>query len=228
MSQGIFITATGTDIGKTYVSGLIVKRLRQAGLNAGYYKPALSGADLIDGKLVPGDCTAVADMAGLHVRPEEMASYVYKTAVSPHLASQIEKRPIDVQTILADFTKAKKQYDYLTVEGCGGLVCPLRLDEQKFLLTDLIKRLQLDILVVASAALGTVNDVLLTAAYAESQDIAVKGIILNHYDHSDFLHRDNKKSIEILTGLPVIACVASGAGTIDIAVKDLLACYKEV
>lgn len=228
MSKGIFITATGTDIGKTYVTGLIVKLLRQNGLHAGYYKPALSGAERVAGKLVPGDCKSVADRAELAVPPENLVSYIYETAVSPHLASQLEKKPIDPNVILADFTKAKQQYDYLTVEGCGGLVCPLRLDEQRILLTDIIKLLQLDILVIASAGLGTINDVFLTTEYAKRQRIAVKGIILNHYDNNNFLHKDNKKSIELLTGLPVIACVASDAADIRVDLQTLLACYKEV
>lgn len=228
MSKGIFVTATGTDMGKTYVTGLLVKLLRQHGLNAGYYKPALSGAEIINGKLVPGDCKAVADRAGLAVRPEDMASYIFETAVSPHLASQIEEKPIDPKVILSDFTKAKQQYDYITVEGCGGLVCPLRLDDPKLILTDIIKLLQLNTLVIASSELGTINNVLLTTEYAKSQGIAVKGIILNHYDHNNFLHKDNKKSIEQLTGVPVLACVASHAQDIAIDMEKLLACYKEV
>ena len=54
MSKGIFITATGTDIGKTYVTALIVKKLHDSGIKAGYYKAALSGAEYINGSLVPG------------------------------------------------------------------------------------------------------------------------------------------------------------------------------
>lgn len=55
MAKGLFVTGTGTDVGKTYVTALIVKKLREAGLNAGYYKAALSGAERVDGHLVPGD-----------------------------------------------------------------------------------------------------------------------------------------------------------------------------
>ena len=73
MTKGIFITATGTDIGKTYVSALIVKSMRKAGLNCGYYKPALSGAQTSkDGTLIPGDCAYVFKNAGLTFRPKIM------------------------------------------------------------------------------------------------------------------------------------------------------------
>ena len=68
MGKGIFITATGTDVGKTYVTGLLVKKLREAGLNAGYYKAALSGAEITPEGLLPGDADFVRRMAGLDVK----------------------------------------------------------------------------------------------------------------------------------------------------------------
>ena len=98
MTKGIFITATGTDIGKTYVSALIVKSMRKAGLNCGYYKPALSGAQTSkDGTLIPGDCAYVFKTAGLNLQPENYVSYIFKPAVSPHLAAQIENKPIKLE-----------------------------------------------------------------------------------------------------------------------------------
>lgn len=65
MAKGIFITATGTDVGKTYISALIVKKMREAGLNCGYYKPALSGAEEVNGKIIPGDCNYVFKESGI-------------------------------------------------------------------------------------------------------------------------------------------------------------------
>lgn len=227
MSKGLFVTATGTDIGKTYITGLIVKLLRWQGLNAGYYKPALSGAEKQNGELVPGDCLSVAQRAGLTTPPQNMASYIFEPAVSPHLAAQIENKPITPEVLLADFAKVKKQYDYLTVEGCGGLVCPLSLNP-RLLLSDIIKQFKLKILVIASSELGTINDCILTVAYAQCQHIGVKGIILNHYDDTNFLHKDNKNTIEILTGIPVIACVATGEQDLRIDIEKLLDCYGEV
>lgn len=59
MTKGIFVTATGTDVGKTFISALLVKKVRESGINCGYYKPALSGAEVINGELIPGDCAYV-------------------------------------------------------------------------------------------------------------------------------------------------------------------------
>ena len=224
MTKCIFITATGTDVGKTYISALLVKKLRELGYNCGYFKPALSGAEVRNGKLIPGDCDYVLKTAGIDANPMDYVSYVFKLAVSPHLASEIEKNPIKIEKIKADFERIKKKYDYLVVEGAGGIVCPFNLSENKLMLPDVIKALDLDILVVASASLGTINSTVLTTEYANQQGIKIKGIILNDYNENDFMQRDNKKQVENLTGIEVVATVEQNATTIS----DLSRLFKEV
>lgn len=229
MSKGIFIAATGTDVGKTYVSALIVKQLRISGLSAGYYKPALSGAEFDGESLTPGDCRYVAAKAGLAVRPQDLTSYMYKMAASPHLAARMEQRPVEADVILADFAKFAEKHDYITVEGCGGIVCPFRLEADKTLMqTDIIKLMKLDVLIVAPAGLGAINSAVATVHYAESQGIAVKGIILNRYDETELIHRDNRRSIERLTQRPVVACIASQESGFIMDTAALCALYKEV
>lgn len=228
MSKGIFITATGTDIGKTYVTALIVKLLKENNLNVSYYKAALSGAEIINGELVPGDAKYVCDVSKLDKDPKSLVSYIYKTAVSPHLASQIENNPIELTKIKSDFEKMKDKSEYITVEGSGGIVCPIRMDEQLILLKDIIKLLNLDIIIIASSELGTINDIVLTVEYAKANNINVKGIILNNYDESNFLHEDNKKSVEILTKVPVIATVKSNDTNLNIDANELIKLYKEI
>ena len=84
MSKGIFITATGTDIGKTFVTALIVKKLRDAGLNAGYYKAALSGAEeQPDGSWLPGDAAYVAKVSGMQEKGEELVLTFIKQPSPP-------------------------------------------------------------------------------------------------------------------------------------------------
>lgn len=228
MSRGIFITGTGTDVGKTYVTGLIVKKLRSSGIDAGYYKPALSGAEFAGRDLVPGDCEFVAKTAGLNIPPKELTSYMYAVAVSPHLAAQIERRPIEPEVIRADFAKLARKHDFITVEGCGGIICPLRLDDKTLMLTDIIKLLNLDLLIVVPSGLGAINSAVLTAQYAKSLGLTVKGFVLNNYDSASFLHQDNKKIIAHITKLPVVACVASHASDLDMDTAALCSLYKEI
>lgn len=227
MSKSIFISGTGTDVGKTYVSGLIVKKLRGLGINAGYYKPALSGAEYLNDKLMPGDCFRVAERAGLEVDPDKLTSYMFRTPVSPHLAALIEGRTIEPDVISGDFAKFRKKYEYLTVEGCGGIVCPFRYDEKTVMQTDIIKLLDLDLLIVAPSGLGTINSTVITVFYAKEAGLHVRGIILNKYDDNDFIHRDNKKMIEEITKVPVTAFIHANASDIEIDQELLCDLYKE-
>ena len=97
MSKAVFVTGTGTDIGKTYLSGLIVKKLAQAGKNPAYYKAAMSGNDRrADGSLIPGDALFVKEMSGISQSLDDMCPYVYENAWSPHLASRVEGNPVDL------------------------------------------------------------------------------------------------------------------------------------
>ena len=227
MGKALFITGTGTDIGKTYVTGLIVKKLRDAGLRAGYYKAALSGAEtLADGTLLPGDALHVAHTAGL--APEDAAvSYIYRDAVSPHLAAQIEGRPMDFDKVEQDFHTAKERTDYLTVEGGGGIICPLRWDaEEHVILDDLALRLGLSALVVADAGLGTINAAVLTAEHLKMRGIPLKGFIFNNWTGGT-MQEDNVKMVEALTVAPVLARVEHGAAALPMAADALAALYEE-
>lgn len=228
MSKGIFITATGTDMGKTYITALIVKKLAESGVNAGYYKAALSGAEERDGMLIPGDAAHVKEVAAIEQDLGTMVSYVYKTSVSPHLAARIEGNPVDLDTVRRDFESLCGRYDYITAEGSGGIVCPIRVDEQTIFLEDIIKILNLPGIIVADGGLGTINSVVLTAEYMKQKEIPVKGIILNNYDAQSLMHCDNLEMIERLTGIPVIATAEHGCNDLDIDKEFLKSLYEEV
>jgi len=227
MSKNIFITGTGTDIGKTYVTGLIVKKLRENSKNAAYYKAAMSGNDRRqDGSLIPGDALQVKNMSGIEQPLEEMCPYIYETAVSPHLASKIEGNHVEMEQVLNNFDNVCGKYDYVTAEGSGGILCPLRFDEKKVQLEDFIKARDLSCLMIADAGLGTINAVVLTAEYMKAHDLPVKGIIFNHYESGNKLHEDNLFMCEYMTGLKVVACVKDGDTDLDIPFAVLEGFYE--
>lgn len=228
MSKSLFITGTGTDVGKTYVTGLIVKKLRENGKSAAYYKAAMSGNERRpDGSLIPGDALQVKTMSGIEQPLEEMCPYIYETAVSPHLAAKIEGNPVELECVLKNFDHVYSKYDYITAEGSGGILCPLRFDEQKIQLEDFIKARNLACLMIADAGLGTINAVVLTVEYMKVHKIPIKGIIFNHYEPGNPLHEDNKLICETMTGLNVVACVKDGDTNLDIAFDLLEGFYEE-
>lgn len=207
MSKNIFITATGTDIGKTYVSALIVKKMREAGFNCGYFKPVLSGVEAEGGKLTKSDANHVVKTAKIPTTADDCVTYWWKEAVSPHLASKRAGETIQTDKIKSHFEKLSSKYDYLLIEGAGGITCPLRLDGEKYLLNDLIKELNTPVIIIADAGLGTINSVLLTVEYAKARGIKISGIILNNYEPENFMHRDNYEQVEKLTGIKIVAVV---------------------
>lgn len=209
MTKSIFVTATGTDIGKTYISALLLKKMREYGYRCGYFKPVLSGAVREGTTLIPGDCKYVIEFANLNTEPMECLSYCFEEAVSPHLAAERTSVVIDETKIISDYNSFASNYDYMIIEGAGGITCPLVLNDKKtYLMSNLIKDMNQSVLIVADGGLGTINSVLLTIEYAKTRNINVAGIILNNFDKNNFMHVDNLEQIEKLTGQKVIATVA--------------------
>ena len=209
MAKKVFITATGTDIGKTFISALILKKLRKNNLNCGYFKPVLSGVVVKNNKLFQSDCNYVIETAKLNTSAEDCVSYYWEEAVSPHLASKRAGDIVNKTKIIKDFKSLDSKYDYLLIEGAGGITCPLIINQsEQYLLKDLIKDLDSSIIIVADGGLGTINSTLLTIEYAKMHNIKIQGIVLNNYDSKNFMHQDNYKQIETLTGIKVIATVA--------------------
>ncbi len=205
MAKSIFISGTGTDIGKTYVSALIVKELRENGLDAGYYKPVMSGVS-DEGA---NDVERVVEKAKLK-SVEECCSYSYDMIASPHLASLAEGNPVELEKVQSDYALLAEKYQYLTVEGAGGIICPLRYDDTKIMQHDIVKALDLNVLLVANAGLGTINSTVLTAEYLKANSVRLAGIILNQFDENSALHKDNLKMVEDLINVPVVATVGDG------------------
>lgn len=229
MSKAVFLTGTGTDIGKTYISGLIVKKLAEAGKNPAYFKAAMSGNDRReDGTLIPGDALFVQKTSGISQPLEEMCPYVYENAWSPHLASRVEGNPVDLEVVRKGFLETADKYDYITMEGSGGILCPLCFDERRIQLEDVIREFELSSILVADAGLGTINSVVLTVEYMKARSLPIRGIIFNHYHPGNIMEDDNIFMCEYMTGLPVIAKIQDNATELETDADALAALYDEV
>ena len=229
MSKALFVTGTGTDTGKTYVTGLIVKKLQEAKKNPAYYKAAMSGNDRRpDGTLIPGDALEVQTMSGIDQSLTSMCPYVYEHAYSPHLASRLEGNPVVMDVVTHGFADVTAIYDYVTVEGSGGILCPICFDEARIQLEDVVKELHLSSILIADAGLGTINSVVLTAEYMKTHGLPLKGIIFNHYHPGDVMEDDNIFMCEHITGLPTLAKVQDDDTELDMNIDALCALYDEV
>lgn len=228
MSKNLFITGTGTDVGKTYVTGLVIKKLKDSGENAAYYKAAMSGNERRpDGSLIPGDALSVKEVSGIPQPLDEMCPYIYENAYSPHLAARIEGEQVELSVVEEGFRRISGAYDYVTVEGSGGILCPIRFDGERILLEDVIKALHLSCLLVADAGLGTINNVALTTEYMRARDIPIVGMIFNRFHSGDVMEEDNIRMCEELTGLKTLACVREGDRELSMDAEELKALYCE-
>ena len=222
--KGLYILGTGTDVGKTYITALWLKRLREAGHDVAYYKAAVSGAPSI----TESDAGYVKQVAGLSQADDTLLSYVFDEAVSPHLAARHEGKVIDRTVVNKNFCHVARAHAYTTVEGSGGIICPLHVtDTELYMLEDVVKDLNLPTIVVATAALGTINSTVLTIHYLQSKGIPVKGIIVNQYTGNP-MEEDNCVMIERLTGIPVLDRVGPGQTSLHMDVDAMLSCYEDI
>lgn len=239
MAKKIFITGTGTDVGKTFVTGLIVKKLKENGIKAAYYKAAMSGnvragEDVLlpgnewmkAGTLLPGDALHVQTVSGIEQPVGQMCPYVYEKAVSPHLASRIEGGPVVLEEVVRGFEAVCSRYDFVTMEGSGGILCPLCFDERELWLEDVVREMGLSSLIVADAGLGTINSVVLTVEYMRAKCLPVKGIIFNRFHPGNRMEEDNLRMCEYRTKLPVLASVEEGCIDFPMEIAKLTALYE--
>lgn len=198
-SKGYFVIGTDTDIGKTFCSSCLYLGLKDK--NGIYYKPVQSGGIKKDDKLYAPDVISVCEKANIPYQ-DEMVTYVLEPEVSPHLASEIEGTKIDIDKIREDFKKLKEKYDYIVVEGAGGLHVPIIRD--KYYIYDLIREFNFPVVLVSSTKVGSINHTVLTLKSLENLNIPVHGIIFNRVkddENTKIFEEDNIK--EILKNSPI-------------------------
>jgi dethiobiotin synthetase len=169
--RGVFVTGTGTEVGKTVVAALIARTLAGAGTRVAVFKPAVTGLD------DPGepDHELLRRAAGSEQGDEEIAPYRYGPPASPHLAASLAGEEIDPARLRAAAASAAEGADQLVCEGVGGLLVPLAAG---YTVRDLAAGLALPLVVAASPGLGTINHTLLTLEAARSAGLEVAMVVL--------------------------------------------------
>lgn len=202
---GIFITGTSTNVGKTIITTCLTYAFRKRNIDAVPYKPVQCGA-------ITGGAEWLAPDVELYRKvyepqaDEQLNSFLYEPRFSPHFAAQLAGNPIDPEVIKRNYQVLQERHELVLVEGAGGLAVPL-IDE-RYGTPELIKDLNIPIVIVTQAGVGTLNATTLTAHYAQSKGLDIKGIIINGYpvNPSEGV-KDNLKMIEQTTGIPVIGIV---------------------
>ncbi|MBI5237399.1 MAG: dethiobiotin synthase [Deltaproteobacteria bacterium] len=203
MKKTYFITGTDTGIGKTFVTALIASGLKSMGLNVGVMKPVETGCRRISGKPAPLDAITLKQAACSPLPLNLICPYAFNAPLSPHIASRLEGKRIELRTIKKGFGEIQKQSNIVLVEGAGGMMTALT---QKKTMLDLAAYLGLPLIIIAPNRLGAVNHALLCIEAARKRGLRIEGIILNRPDaRKDLSQRYNKESIESISGVKVLA-----------------------
>jgi dethiobiotin synthetase len=197
--RGVFVTGTGTGVGKTVVAAALCAALRARGERVAAWKPVVTGAGEPSDPDWPPDHELLGRAAGMD--PSEVAPLVFEPAVSPHLAAELAGRAIEPASLVAGAGTASDAADVLVVEGVGGLLVPLT---PGFLVRDLARELGLPLVVAAHAGLGTINHTLLTLEAARAVGLRAVGVVLTPWpDSPTAMERSNRDTIQRLGALPV-------------------------
>ncbi len=222
--RGLFLSGTGTDIGKTYVSAAIAHMLSKKGLNIGYYKACASGAKTIE----ESDAGYVRLHGNINQKTDTLLSYLYEKPLSPHLAGRGEGRFVSLDKIVENFNALRAHFDYVLSEGAGGIVCPVVYEKDCHLFyEDIVRALNLPVVVASDAGLGTINHTVLTVSYLKSHNFSVKGVILNRFEKDNPMHEDNLYMIEELTHNKVIATLGKGESMLTLRDKSMEEYFDE-
>lgn len=208
--RGVFVTGTGTEVGKTVVAAVIAHSLVASGESVAVFKPAVSGLD------EPGepDHALLRRAAGSQQTDDEIAPYRYGPPLSPHLAAELAGEQIDPQRLLAaaqhaaastaptvTSSNAASAEGSLVCEGVGGLLVPLA---PGYSVRDLACELALPLVIAARPGLGTINHTLLTIEAARASGLTVAGVVLTPWPAApDPIHLSNRESIATLGNTPV-------------------------
>jgi len=193
-SNTLFVTGTDTSVGKTYVCSRLLEFLKNKGIQVGYQKWVATGTDAG----LPEDLALCLDAAGITPTEElveQQVPFCFKFPASPHLAAEMEDRVVEPEIIIEKYITLAANYQYLIVEGVGGIMVPL---QRNLLLADLLARLQVKTLVVARSGLGTLNHTLLSLEALRSREIPVLGVVFSDAEEQEdeSLVQDNLRTIE--------------------------------
>jgi dethiobiotin synthetase len=198
--RGLFVTGTGTGVGKTVLSAALLAAMSAAGVRVRAHKPVVTGLDEPAETVWPPDHELLASVAGMS--PDEVAPLRYGAAVSPHLAAALAGETIDPADLIARARAAGVGDGALIVEGVGGLLVPLAAE---FTVRDLAAALGLPVVIAASPRLGTINHTLLSIESARTAGLVVRAVVLTPWPETPgAMERSNRDTIERLGEIEVV------------------------
>jgi len=196
----LFVTATDTDIGKTYVCAGLAYALKKLGIDVGIMKPFACGVKQKIG-FSSNDLTILTNAAMVDDAEDIINPFFFPIPASPYTAAKNLGVKIDVEHVMECFRKLDEIHDIVLVEGIGGIMTPILKD---YAIIDLIKDLMANTIIVTSSKIGTVNHTVLTCNMCKNMNIPIKGLIINNFDSTGYPISELERDLSALTDLPVL------------------------
>jgi dethiobiotin synthetase len=211
--RGYFITGTDTGVGKTTVTLGLMQALQQQGRSVAAMKPVAAGCELTPAGLRHADALQLRQQASVELDYELINPYALEPAIAPHIAAEQADVIIEAGKIYNKYKEIKCFVDCVLVEGVGGWQVPLNADET---LADLVRKLDLDVIMVVGIRLGCLNHALLTADAIAAAGCTLAGWVANQLPSPPECAQENIKSLKtrisspLLGVLPVMPEVSAG------------------
>lgn len=222
---GLFVTGTDTDVGKTFVCTLLIKKLISSGLNIAAMKPVASGAEKHDGILKNDDALALINASNIAAEYNIVNPFVFEPAIAPHLAAANAGVKIELKKIKECYLKLSDLSDAVVVEGAGGWHAPLGMETT---MATMAEALALPVVIVVGMRLGCLNHALLTVQAVQRSGLPVAGWVANLVDKDFSFTEENittlkyfLKDIPFIGTVPYHTAAAQASGTMD-QVTDFL------
>ncbi len=201
--RDIFVTGTGTGVGKTVITGLLARYLIEKGYSVVTQKWVQTGSSSSFAPDILGHLKLMGkDRDYIKGYLDHVSPYSFKFSASAHLASRMENKRIREEKITKSFKILSREFDFVLVEGLGGALVPFN---NKRLTVDLVKELQLPVLVVAENKLGAINHTLLTIESLRMRKMKILGMVFNNMKNTDaVVLKDNPKIVAELSGEKIL------------------------
>lgn len=203
--KGVFVTGTDTGVGKTRVSLGLLHALKARGLNTAAMKPVASGAAATPAGLRNEDALALQAAATL-ARPYALVNpYCFAPAIAPHLAAREAGTEIDLEKVRAAYAEVRRGADAVVVEGAGGWQVPL---SETLEFPDLVRDLELPVILVVGMRLGCLNHALLSARAIRADRVELMGWVANAMDSGFERPEANLATLEAELDAPLLGRLA--------------------
>ncbi|MCK4834794.1 MAG: dethiobiotin synthase [Gammaproteobacteria bacterium] len=210
--QGVFITGTSTEVGKTFVGVGIAQALTQRKIKVIPRKPIESGCTKQGDELIPQDASALKEAAQYDGSLSDVCPYRFEPPISPVRAAHLANKILTTEQLVNICLQGSEE-GFVLVEGAGGFYSPLA---ENGLNADLAVALQLPVLLVADDRLGALSQVLLNAEAIQMRGLQLAGVVLNSLNDDTNDHMDNAADLRERLDCPVFANPFSQGGDVEL------------